>query len=48
MDSSLQIVDRRSISVATAFYIGRPSVIELSGRLGEVLLRLTPTYEIIL
>jgi len=48
MDSSLQIVDWRSISALTAFYNARPSVIELSGRPGEVLLPLTPSYEIIL
>ena len=44
MDSPLQVVERRSISVSTPVYNGERSASEVCRRVGEVLLRVTPCY----
>jgi len=48
MDSALQSSERRSISVVTPVYNGEASIAELCRRLGEMLPRVAPQYEIIL
>ena len=48
MDSALQSLKRRSISVVTPVYNGEASIAELCRRLAEVLPRVATQYEIIL